>query len=126
MYRSTFIWVVLLSLTEIISMELSDQEVRLVTRFAVHYIWKVNGELQPELSGDMLSLDDNQLDAMDEHNQTIEVEVTAYSQCGASTTKSLFIQRVPGKGESELDLSEICHLCYIFIHVYICIQQAIN
>ena len=65
----------LLLFTEITSMELADQEIRLVAEFAVHYVRKVNGEIQPELTKDMLALDNDQLDAADEHNRAIEVEV---------------------------------------------------
>ena len=103
-------------------MELSNQEVQLVAEFAALYVWKVNGELQPELTEDMLTLDNDQLDATDEHNQTIEVEVTVYSQCGASTTKSLIIQRVPAKGESKLVLSEF-HIFHDTLHMHIFIKQ---
>ena len=90
-------------------MEYSNQEVKVSAEFDKKYTWKVNGEELLDLTGNLLSLNDSQFDELDDGNQTVEVEVTVYSQCGASDTKILVIQRVPIKGKSELITHTFSH-----------------
>ena len=87
-------------------MVFSGQEVEIVAQSADSYVWWVNGERQLWATDKLLSLEDYRLDAVNEHNQTVEVEVTVYNiQCGTAT-RTFSIQRTSTNHERELELNK--------------------
>ena len=78
---------------EIEEMEYSDGEIELITESVVNYQWKVNGEPQPQVTGNVLSLENNEFVAEGENDQKVEVEVTLQSECGASITQTFIVIR---------------------------------